>query len=139
MRNPIHKISFEIINSDNSNANIILKEKILEHAVEGSKILKAAGFNDAIVDMALHHHEFYNGKGYPHKVGKDELILGTRILSVCNSYDAMTSTRPYRKALPSSVAQENLRMFSGEQLDPEIVKIFLNEIETNPGMKKFRA
>lgn len=122
-----------------SETNFILKEKILEHAVEGSKILKAAGFNEVIVDMALHHHEFYNGKGYPHKVGRDELALGTRILSVCNSYDAMTSTRPYRKALPSSVAQENLRMFSGEQLDPEIVKIFLNEIETNSGMQKFRA
>lgn len=121
-----------------SDKNFVLKEKILEHAVEGSKILKAAGFNDTIVDMALHHHEFYNGKGYPHKVGKDELSLGTKILSVCNSYDAMTSARPYRKALPGSVAQENLRMFAGEQFDPEIVKIFLNELNTNPAMQKFQ-
>ncbi len=122
-----------------SNSNYVLKEKILEHAVEGSKILKAAGFNDTIVDMALHHHEFYNGRGYPHKVGKDELSLGTRILSVCNSYDAMTSDRPYRKALPISVSKDNLRMFAGEQFDPEIVKIFLNQIENNQNMQRFRS
>ncbi len=122
-----------------SNSNYVLKEKILEHAVEGSKILKAAGFNDTIVDMALHHHEFYNGRGYPHKVGKDELSLGTRILSVCNSYDAMTSARPYRKALPTSVSKDNLRMFAGEQFDPEIVKIFLDQIENNQNMRRFRS
>ncbi len=122
-----------------SNSNYVLKEKILEHAVEGSKILKAAGFNETIVDMALHHHEFYNGRGYPHKVGKDELSLGTRILSVCNSYDAMTSARPYRKALPISVSKDNLRMFAGEQFDPEIVKIFLNQIENNQNMQRFRS
>lgn len=122
-----------------SNSNYVLKEKILQHAVEGSKILKAAGFNDTIVDMALHHHEFYNGRGYPHKVGKDELSLGTRILTVCNSYDAMTSARPYRKALPTSVSKENLRMFAGEQFDPEIVKIFLDQIENNQNMRRFRS
>lgn len=122
-----------------SDKNFILKEKILEHAVEGSKILKTAGFNDTIVDMALHHHEFYNGKGYPHRVGRDELSLGTRILSVCNSYDAMTSARPYRKALPYSVAKENMFMASGEQFDPEITKLFLNQIENNENMQRFRS
>lgn len=119
-----------------SDKNYILKEKILEHTLEGSKILKAAGFNDTIVDMALHHHEFFNGKGYPHKVGHEELSLGTRILSVCNAYDAMTSDRPYRKALPVSVAKENMRMLSGVQFDPEIVKIFLDQVEHNPKMQK---
>ena len=122
-----------------SESNFVLKEKILEHAVEGSKILKAAGFNDTICDMAMHHHEFYNGKGYPHKVGRDELALGTRILTVCNSYDAMTSARPYRKALPESVAQENLRMLSGDNYDPEIVKIFIDQIDHNQNMQRFRA
>ncbi len=119
-----------------SDKNYILKEKILEHTLEGSKILKAAGFNDTIVDMALHHHEFYNGKGYPHKVGREELALGTRILSVCNAYDAMTSERPYRRALPVSVAKENMRMLSGVQFDPEIVKIFLDQVEHNPKMQR---
>ena len=122
-----------------SETNFVLKEKILEHAIEGSKILKAAGFNETICDMALHHHEFYNGKGYPHKVGRDELALGTRILTVCNSYDAMTSARPYRKALPESVAQENLRMLSGDNYDPEIVKIFIDQIDHNQNMQRFRA
>jgi len=122
-----------------SDKNYLLKEKILEHTVAGSKILKSAGFNDIIVDMALHHHEFYNGKGYPHKVGHEELTLGTRILSVCNAYDAMTSDRPYRNALPISVAKENMRMLSGIQFDPEIVNIFLDQAEHNPKMQKNSA
>jgi len=126
-------------NAKFSDKNVILKEKILEHAVEGSKILKAAGFNETIVDMALHHHEFYNGKGYPHRVGRDELNLGTRILSVCNAYDAMTSARPYRKALPYSVAKENMLMSAGEQFDPEITKLFLNQVENNENMQRFRS
>lgn len=113
------------------------KKKILEHALEGSKILKSAGFNPIIVDMALHHHEFYNGKGFPHNIGQNDLHIGTKILSVCNAFDAMTSDRPYRKALTPDFAKEVLRQQSGKQFDPEIVFAFLDEIEHNPGMLKY--
>lgn len=113
-----------------------LKEKILDHTVEGSKILKAAGFNHSIIDLALHHHEFYNGKGYPHQIGENDIALSTRILAVCNAYDAMTSDRPYRKALPASTARQYLQQRSNSQFDPEIVKIFLEEIDKAPGAKR---
>ncbi len=113
------------------------KKKILEHTLEGSKILKSAGFNPIIVDMALHHHEFFNGKGFPHNIGQKDLAIGTKILSVCNAFDAMTSDRPYRKALTSNFAKEVLRQQSGKQFDPEIVFAFLDEIEHNPGMLKY--
>ena len=114
-----------------------LKEKILEHTVEGSKILKAAGFNQTITDMALHHHEFYNGGGFPHKIGYEDIPLGTKILAVCNAYDAMTSDRPHRKALHEATAKEYLQYYSGNQFDPELVKLFLNEISENKEMQKY--
>jgi putative nucleotidyltransferase with HDIG domain len=104
-----------------------LKDKILEHTLEGSRILKAAGFNDVIIDMALHHHEFFDGRGFPDKIGSNELSVASRILSVCNAYDAMISDRPYRKALAPKSALENLKVQAGRQFDPEIVQIFLSE------------
>ena len=116
-----------------------LKEKILQHTIQGSKILKAAGFNEKIIDMALHHHEFYNGRGFPNKIGYDDLFLGTRILSVCNAYDAMVSDRPHRKALHEKTAREYLNYYAGTQFDPELVKMFLNELDTNPDMKKVKG
>jgi putative nucleotidyltransferase with HDIG domain len=112
-----------------TNGDSALKDKILEHTLEGSKILKSAGFNNTIIDLALHHHEFYNGKGFPHKIGETDLTLSSRILSVCNAYDAMTSDRPHRKALPASVAREYLVSSSNKQFDPEIVQVFLEEID----------
>ena len=114
-----------------------IKEKILEHTLEGSKILKSAGFNNQIIDMALHHHEFYNGKGYPHKIGETDLSLNSRILAVCNAYDAMTSDRPHRKALSQKTAQEYLLHSQNIQFDPEIVKIFLDEIGNNNTPHKY--
>jgi putative nucleotidyltransferase with HDIG domain len=108
-----------------------IKEKILDHTLEGSKILKSAGFNDQIIDMALHHHEFFNGKGYPHKIGQTDLSLSSRILAVCNAYDAMTSDRPHRKALSAKTAQEYLLRSKNTQFDPDIVQIFLEEIGNN--------
>ncbi len=116
-----------------------LKEKILQHTIQGSKILKAAGFNEKIIDMALHHHEFYNGHGFPNRIGYDDLFLGTRILSVCNAYDAMVSDRPHRKALHENTAREYLNYYSGTQFDPEIVKMFLDELDNNPDMKKVKG
>ena len=114
-----------------------IKEKILDHTLEGSKILKSAGFNNQIIDMALHHHEFYNGKGYPHKIGEADLSLSSRILAVCNAYDAMTSDRPHRKAIPAKTAQEYLLHSQNTQFDPDIVKIFLEEIGNNQAQHKY--
>ncbi len=122
-------LNTELINEGKSE----LKEKILEHTIEGSRILKSAGFSPTIVDMALHHHEFHNGRGFPDKMGESDIPMGTKILSVCNAFDAMISDRPYRKALSFNVAKENLLNLSGVQFDPEIVKVFLNglnQVET---------
>ncbi len=106
-----------------------IKERILTHTLEGGKILKAAGFNELMVDLAVHHHEYYNGKGYPHRIGGEELPIETRMLAVCNAYDAMTSERPYRKPLSEIQAMEVLKQQSGQQFDPEVVKAFLDIVK----------
>ena len=118
-----------LLNSEKfTNGNIVLKEKILQHTIEGARILKSAGFNEVIVDMALHHHEFHNGQGFPDRMGEKDISLGTKILSVCNAYDAMTSDRPYRKALNPQVAKQNMLSLAGVQFDPELVGAFVDEL-----------
>ncbi|MHB2153753.1 HD domain-containing phosphohydrolase [Calditrichota bacterium GD2] len=113
----------------NSLKDAKIKERILTHTIEGGKILKSAGFNDLMVDMAVHHHEYFNGRGYPHRIGGEEIPMETRMLSVCNAYDAMTSERPYRKALSEIQAMEVLKQQSGQQFDPEVVKAFLDIVK----------
>jgi putative nucleotidyltransferase with HDIG domain len=114
-----------------------LKNKILEHTIKGASILKSAGFDEPIVDLALHHHELYNGKGYPHRLGEEDISRPARILVVCNTYDAMTSDRPHRKAHPESTAKEYLRAHAGSLFDPDAVKAFLSEIGINKEMYKY--
>jgi putative nucleotidyltransferase with HDIG domain len=120
-----------------SDTENVLKNKILEHTVKGGSILKSAGFDNSIVDLALHHHELYNGKGYPHRLGEEDISQSARILAVCNTYDAITSDRPYRKALPESTAKEFLKTQSGILFDPDVVKAFLSEIDLNKEMYKY--
>lgn len=113
----------------NTDKDIRVKERILTHAVEGGKILKAAGFSSTLVDMALHHHEFFNGQGFPDRLAGDEISFQTRILAACNAYDAMTSDRPYRKALSKQVAMNVMEQQAGQQFDPEVVKAFLDVLK----------
>ncbi len=115
----------------------IVKKKILEHTVKGASILKSAGFEDNMVKLALHHHEDYNGKGYPHGLGEMDIPFNVRILSVCNTYDVMTSDRPHRKALSDVTAKEYLEHNSNKKFDPQVVKAFLHELSINKEMQKF--
>ncbi len=81
-----------------------------------------------ILDIVLYHHERYDGKGYPAGLKGEEIPLGARILAVADSWDAMTSERPYRKALPRHVAIEEIEKNAGTQFDPKIASVFLEII-----------
>ncbi len=115
----------------------LVKQKILEHTIKGAAILRSAGFDDKIVDLALHHHESFDGKGYPHKIGGGELNDGVRILSVCNTFDAMTSDRPHRKALSQITAREYLEYNAGKRFDTQVVKAFIAHLNESQQMQKY--
>lgn len=97
------------------------------HPLIGERIVSKVTFFSEIVPMIRWHHERWDGKGYPDGLKEEEIPVGSRILNVVDSYDAMTSDRSYRLALSSDRALENIRQDFGHQFDPEIVKIFLRE------------
>jgi HD-GYP domain-containing protein (c-di-GMP phosphodiesterase class II) len=75
--------------------------------------------------LILHHHESFDGRGYPGGLKGSETPLGSRIVSVIDAFDAMVSSRPYRKGLPFEEAERRLIEASGTQFDPDVVKVFL--------------
>jgi HD-GYP domain-containing protein (c-di-GMP phosphodiesterase class II) len=78
--------------------------------------------------MILHHHEWYNGKGYPDKLRGENIPLGARIISIADAYDTMTTLRPYRKSLVKNEAIEELKRCSGTQFDPKLTELFCRAI-----------
>lgn len=94
------------------------------HPVNGARMVGQMG--DPEVTLAVrHHHERLDGKGYPSGLQGDEIPLGARIIAVADSFDAITSQRPYRAAKPHKVALDILRKEAGTQLDPKVVDAFL--------------
>ncbi len=100
-------------------------EEVRLHPQVGAKILREAKFLDEAVELALHHHERWDGKGYPDGLKGVEIPLKVRILSVADSYDAMIIDRPYRKALSLEEAIQELEKGRGSQFDPQVVNVFL--------------
>ena len=78
-----------------------------------------------VLDIVLYHHEHFDGTGYPSGLKGKKIPLGARILAIADSWDAMTSERPYRRALPREIALKEIRENSGIQFDPEITAVFL--------------
>lgn len=101
-------------------------DEIKKHPELGAKIISDVPFLKPLVPMVLHHHEFYNGCGYPMKIAGTTIPFGARILSVADAFEAMTSDRPYRKSLPVEVAFSILTDERGKQFDPQIVDAFLD-------------
>lgn len=80
--------------------------------------------------ITLHHHEQFDGKGYPGKLRASEIPVGARIVSVIDAFDAMVSNRPYRKGLPIDEAKRRLLKSSGTQFDPTVVNCFLKIVDS---------
>ena len=100
-----------------------------QHPQNGVDIIKSVKSLDKVAPLILHHHEKYNGTGYPLGLKGEEIPYLARILSVVDSFDAMTSNRPYNKRKTYEEAFEELIKFSGTQFDPLIVKKFIELIE----------
>jgi len=100
-------------------------EMVKMHPVRGDDILKPIKGLDPIRPIIRAHHERYNGTGYPDGLKGEEIPLLARILCVADSYDAMTSDRPYRLSVGHSFALEEFTRCKGEHFDPEVVDAFL--------------
>jgi len=106
-------------------------EEIKKHPEIGAKILEPVEFLHSIVPCVRHHHEWYDGcsAGYPDRLAGDQIPLPSRVIVVADTVEAMTSDRPYRKALSIDVVVDELRKYSGTQFDPVVVDAFLRLLE----------
>ncbi len=102
-------------------------EIIRTHPIKSVEILEpvtSIPFFKDLIPGVLHHHERTDGKGYPHGLKGDEIPLVARVILIADTFDAMTTTRPYRKGLPNEVAYKELVTFAGRQFDGSLVKTF---------------
>ena len=104
-------------------------EPVKAHPRLGVEILRHVIDLVNCLPAILHHHEHYNGKGYPSGLKGDSIPLEARILSITDAYDAITSPRPYHKQLPPQQALDELKHYAGIQFDPELVDIFCKIME----------
>jgi putative two-component system response regulator len=105
---------------------------IRRHVNHGEQALAGVPHMERVRAMVMHHHEWWNGAGYPVGLAGEEIPLGARIISVVDAYDAMTSDRPYRARLPQAVAVERLRQGAGTQFDPIVVGRLFEYLSTHP-------
>lgn len=100
-------------------------EKIKKHPRIGFNILKGIPRMEDILDGVLYHHERWDGRGYPDRLASEHIPLYGRILAVCDTFDAMSSTRSYRKAMPREKVLEEIRNCAGTQFDPQLTEPFI--------------
>jgi HD-GYP domain-containing protein (c-di-GMP phosphodiesterase class II) len=100
-------------------------EVIKRHAADGAELVSELG-DPEMTAMVRHHHERVDGTGYPDGLTRDQIPLGARIIAVCDTFDALTSARPYRRAASHKSALDVLCEVSGTQLDSEVVSSFLD-------------
>lgn len=115
--------------------NILLKPDKLDndewiemrkHPQIGYAILSEIKFLRGPAEIILSHHERFDGTGYPKQLKGDQIPIGARIFAVVDTLDAMTSDRPYRRAMPFDAVSQEIIKFSGSQFDPDIAKLFLS-------------
>lgn len=100
-------------------------EVIRQHALLGELIIKHVPHLHEVVAAVGSHHERYDGGGYPRGLSGEEIPILWRILTVADAYSAMTSDRPYRKAMPAAKAREEITRGAGTQFDPAIAETFV--------------
>lgn len=117
--------------------NLTDKERdiIRQHPVYSANILEPLSMHQ-LIDYVMHHHERYDGLGYPHGLSGKSISLGARILCVADSFDAMLSERPYSLSMDMNTAFSELERHSGSQFDSEIVETFINVMKESEEYKK---
>lgn len=98
------------------------------HPTSGSKMLSRTNEYSRLAPGVLHHHERIDGKGYPNGLKGEQIPLESKIIAVCDAFDAMTTERPYKNKLSIEEAIEELKANSGTQFEPEIVEVFISKV-----------
>jgi HD-GYP domain-containing protein (c-di-GMP phosphodiesterase class II) len=99
------------------------------HPEYGAEILSKAPCLFKYIPPVRHHHEWYNGTGYPDGLKREEIPVTAAIISLADAFDAMTSDRPYRRALSFEGAEEIIKRNAGQQFDPQLAALFLKTLE----------
>ena len=102
------------------------------HTIVGERIVASANSLRDVAPLIRSSHERWDGGGYPDKLGGESIPLGARIIAVCDAYDAMTTTRPYRAAMSHVDAIAELRRCARHQFDPRVVAAFERVIARTP-------
>ncbi|MEK7816630.1 MAG: HD-GYP domain-containing protein, partial [Actinomycetota bacterium] len=98
---------------------------VREHPGLSHQLLEGAQISPEIMEMIRHHHERFDGNGYPDELKGGEIPLGARILCVADAFEAMTSERSYRPPISKEEAVNELKRWSGTQFDPKVVEAFI--------------
>ena len=120
----LHDIGFLKMQS----SDVFDKEELMQHPVVGYEMIKPINFYADIAPIILHHHERYDGFGYPSHLQGDEIPLGARIVGIAEAFDAMTNARSYKIPISFQDALDELQKNAGTQFDPDLVKLFIENI-----------
>ncbi len=112
---------------------------IKQHPLRGAQILEEMNFPKEVIAIVLNHHERWGGEGYPNGIRGQEIPLGARIVSLVDAYVAMTSERPYRRALPYEKARQVIAENWGSPFDPSVIEIFLSVLDKIERRTRLRA
>lgn len=120
---------YEVINHPGRLSEIEFQE-FRKHPTVGRTILAPGRVFRDLIPMVYMHHERFDGRGYPTGTGGEEIPMGARIVSVADAFDAMTSNRAYRRALPRDAAIEELRRCAGTQFDPQVIEVWVDALSS---------
>ena len=105
------------------------REQMESHSMLGWEIVNQAGYDQVILDIVRHHHEHWDGNGYPDRLKENEIPVGAQIVGICDVYEALTSKRSYREAYSHNFARAFIQKGKTMLFEPKLVDLFLATVK----------